>query len=368
MKQIFLIALMLLVFFGLFFYVFFRLWQMVPIGKPLFLSVSITLIAIMFLGFLSGYFLPTTISTVFYHVGMTVLKMALYLVLVFVIFDILRLIFPAQMQQILIGNWKTFSILMFSLAAFFSYAHLTYRNVVREEITITIDKDISPLRIVAISDLHLGYGVSRAKLNRWIILINQANPDIVVMPGDIIDNHVRPLIDRDIATQLRQINARFGVFASLGNHEYLGGIYRVLDFLNDANITVLRDTAVRINDEFYLIGRDDLTNRNRKSIAELVQNIDISKPLILLDHQPFDLSEAEKNDIDLQISGHTHRGQMWPASWIAEKIFENAHGHSQRGNTHFFVSSGIGIWGGKFRLGTQSEYVVIDLKPKNLRN
>lgn len=364
MKQILLISLMLLVFFGIFFYVFFRLWQMIPVGKPIFVGVFIALVFSFFLGFMGGAFLPTSIATFFYHVGMTFLKVSLYLVFIFLILDLLRLVLP--MQKILVGNWKTFCVLAVAITTLFTYAHFNYRNVVRKEMAISINKEISPLRIVAVSDLHLGPGVNRAKLDRWVELINGAEPDIVVMVGDIVDNPAsfRPIENREIATGLREINSRFGVFAVLGNHEYIAGIYPSLAFLKSANIKVLRDTAVLINDEFYVIGRDDLTNRNRKSVAELVQNLDVSKPLILLDHQPFDLNEAEKNSIDLQISGHTHRGQMWPASWIAEKIFDLAHGHLQRGNTHFFVTSGIGIWGGKFRLGTQSEYVVIDLKTK----
>jgi len=366
MNQILLAILFLLIIFGLFFYVFFRLWQMVPLEKPVLIGATVLLVSSMVLGFTGGYFLPSPIANFLYYFGMTVLFVTLYLFLIFVVFDVLRLIFPAQLQQILVGNWKTFAILAIALTAFFTYAHLNYRNVVRKDVTIAINKEISPLRIVAISDLHLGYGVSSAKLDRWITLINEAEPDIVVMVGDIVDNPTsfRPIKNRDFATRLRKINARYGVFASLGNHEYIAGIYRTLAFLKDAGITVLRDTAILINDEFYLIGRDDLYNPKRKTIAELLQNLDTTKPLILLDHQPFNLNEAEKNGIDLQISGHTHRGQMWPATWIAEKIFEVAHGHLQRGNTHIFVTSGIGIWGGKFRLGTQSEYVVIELETR----
>ena len=339
---------------------------MIPSGKPVLVGVAITLVTCFFLGFLGGYFLPTPIAAVMYHIGMTFLKISLYVLLILLVLDLLRLVFP--MQQILVGNWKTFIVLMVALTAFFTYAHLNYRKIVREELTISINKEITPLKIVAISDLHLGYGVSKAKLDRWITLINAENPDIVVMAGDIIDNHMKPLIEKDIASYLRKINSRYGVFACLGNHEYIGGrdkVYESINFLNDANITVLRDTAILINNEFYLIGRDDLSRRNRKSLAEILQNLDTTKPLILLDHQPYHLDETKKNNIDLQISGHTHRGQMWPASWIADRMFEVAHGHLQKGNSHIFVSSGISIWGGKFRVGTQSEYVVIELRTKS---
>ena len=366
MKQILFITTALFIFFGLFFYVFFRLWQMLPAGKPVFVGVAITLMMCFFLGFLGGYFLPTSIATVAYHIGMTFLFIAIYLCLIFVVFDLLRLVLP--MKHILVENWITFTVLKIVLTLVFTYAHLNYRNVIREELTISINKEITPLKIVAISDLHLGYGVSKAKLERWITLINAENPDVVVIAGDIIDNHMKPLIERDVASTLRKIKSRYGVFACLGNHEYIGSsdkVYQSINFLNDANITVLRDTAILINDEFYLIGRDDLIIQNRKSLAELLQNLDTTKPLILLDHQPYHLNETEKNNIDLQISGHTHRGQLIPFSWITNKMFEIAHGYLQKGNSHIFVTSGIGIWGGKFRIGTQSEYVVIELRTKS---
>jgi len=339
---------------------------MIPTGKPIFIGVVIVLMSCFFLGFFGGYFLPTPLATVTYHIGMTFLFVAIYLLFIFVVFDLLRLVLP--MKEILVGNWRTFAVLMITLTAIFTYAHLNYRNVVREELTVSINKEINPLKIVAISDLHLGYSIGKKELEKWVTLINAENPDIVVMTGDIIDNYMKPLIDQDFASVLRKINSRYGTFACLGNHEYIGGrskIFQTLDFLKDANISVLRDTTILINDEFYLIGREDRAIQNRKSLTELVKTLDPTKPLILLDHQPFHLNETKENGIDLQISGHTHRGQLPPFSWLTDIIFEVSHGHLQKGNSHIYVSSGIGIWGGKFRIGTQSEYVVIELRMEN---
>jgi predicted MPP superfamily phosphohydrolase len=147
----------------------------------------------------------------------------------------------------------------------------------------------------------------------------------------------------------------------LGNHDYFGGLKNSLKFLDEAGIHVLRDSAVLIDSAFYIVGRDDRSNRQRKPIAALVDSLDKSKPIILLDHQPYNLEEAEAYGIDLQISGHTHQGQVWPISVITNMIYEDDHGFLKKGNANIYVSSGIGIWGGKFRIGTQSEYVVIDL-------
>jgi predicted MPP superfamily phosphohydrolase len=318
------------------------------------------------LGFLGGYFLPTSVATVAYRVGLSFFMIAMYLLLIFLVLDLLRLVLP--MKEILIGNWRAFMVLIIAFTAIFTYAHLHYRNVVREELTISINKEITPLKIVAISDLHLGFGIGKTELEKWVTLINSENPDIVLIAGDIVDNHIKPLIGHDFASVLRKINSRYGVYTCLGNHEYIGGrnkLFESLDFLNDANIKVLRDTTILINNEFYLIGRDDRMIQNRKSLSELVQSLDQTKPLILLDHQPFHLNETEENGIDLQISGHTHRGQLPPISWLTDKMYELSHGYLQKGNSHIYVSSGIGIWGGKFRIGTQSEYVVIELRMEN---
>jgi predicted MPP superfamily phosphohydrolase len=363
MKQILVISFIVLSFLGLNYYAFFRLWNLVPVGKSIVIWVGIALILCFFLGFLGGYFLPTSLTIITYKIGMAFFIIVLYLVLIFLILDMLRLVLP--MKQILLNNWTTFIVLTIVLTSFFTYGYINYRNIKRVELTVSIDKEILPLKIVAISDLHLGYGIGKRELDKWIELINRENPDIVLMAGDIIDNHAKSVMEREFAESLKKINSRYGVFACLGNHEYIAGLSHSLEFLKYANIKVLRDTAILVNNEFYLIGRDDRMIQNRKSLLELTQSLDQTKPFILLDHQPFHLSETEEIGIDLQISGHTHLGQLQPISWLTHRLFEIAHGHLQKGNSHIYVSSGIGIWGGKFRIGTQSEYVVINLKHRN---
>jgi predicted MPP superfamily phosphohydrolase len=255
--------------------------------------------------------------------------------------------------------------LAFVLTVVFVYGYFNYHNKQRVEINLTINKPINPLKIVAISDLHLGYNIGKAELDEWIKFINLEKPDLVLIAGDIIDNHIEGVVKKKISFD--KIKSRYGVYACLGNHEYIGSSSKItqsLDFIKDAKITVLRDTALLINNEFYLIGRDDRTNSKRKSLPELLQTLDTTKPFILLDHQPFNLYDTEKNGIDLQVSGHTHSGQLMPFSWIINLMYENPHGYLRKGNSHIYVSSGIGIWGGKFRIGTRSEYTVINLTQK----
>jgi len=352
------IFLALLVFFGQNFYVSFRLWHMLPVGKPLIVVAAVVLVLCFFVGMLGGFFLPTSIVSVAYRIGIAWFFIALYLLLIFLALDLLRLVLP--MQKILFGNWLTLGVLAVVLTAVFTYGYVNYRNIARVELNLAVNKPINPLKIVAVSDLHLGYGIGKAELDKWITLINCENPDVVLISGDIVDNNVKPLVEKNFS--LEKIKSRYGVYACLGNHEYISNPSRSLDFLSNAKVTVLRDTAMLINNEFYLIGRDDHSNPKRKSLPELLQTLDTTKPLILLDHQPFYLEETAKNGVDLQVSGHTHGGQLLPISWIANRMWEVLHGYIRKGNSHIYVSSGIGIWGGKFRIGTQSEYVIINLK------
>ena len=119
-----------------------------------------------------------------------------------------------------------------------------------------------------------------------------------------------------------------------------------------------------ITDNLMLIGRDDVSNSNRKELSAIVNGADDNHFKLLLDHQPSNLKQAVQQNIDLQFSGHTHNGQVFPFSLVAEAIFENTHGMIQKGLTKVYVSSGLGIWGGKFRIGTQSEYAVFDIVHK----
>jgi predicted MPP superfamily phosphohydrolase len=185
--------------------------------------------------------------------------------------------------------------------------------------------------------------------------------DLILIAGDIIDNNPRQLLAQGTAQELKRLNAP--TLACVGNHEYISGIDKALELIGQMGVTVLRDSTVTIGD-VTIIGRNDRSNRHRKNIAQLMQGVETDNYLILLDHQPYHLEEAEQNGIDLQLSGHTHRGQVWPLNWVTKRMYECDYGQYRRGNTDYYVSSGIGLWGGKFRIGTDSEYAVITVTPK----
>lgn len=278
-----------------------------------------------------------------------------------VLIDLLRFI-PA-IRESLIGSWGLMAGFVIALSLVFIYGRAKYHDKVRVPLKITLDKKIkNPLKIVAISDLHLGYTIREEELSSWVELINNEKPDLVLIAGDIVDGDVRPLLAGRFAETINLIEAP--IYAALGNHEYIGGEDDVQSFLSRTKICLLRDNCALYDDQVYIVGRDDRTNIRRQSLEQLLKDIDTSRPIIVLDHQPNQLKESQVSGVDLQLSGHTHRGQVFPINLIVDQMFELSHGYKRDGKTHYYVSSGIGIWGGKFRLGTQSEYVVITIDSK----
>ena len=303
--------------------------------------------------------MPMMLATIVYEIGTSSLIILLYLFMLFLVLDLGRLchLVPGTlMKNSLWGSLLVFGIILVT----FIYGGLHYHHKEREEIELTKDEIRNTKTIVMMSDLHLGYHNQRPELHRWVEMINAENPDLILIAGDIIDRSIRPLEEQKMWEEFRHLKAP--VVACLGNHEYYAGQPNSLSFYEKAGIRLLRD-EILLMDDLAIVGRDDRTNPHRKSVKALTANIDHSKYIILLDHQPYHLERTEAAGVDFQLSGHTHYGQVWPISWITNSIYECAYGPHQRGNTHYYVSSGIGIWGGKFRIGTNSEYVVATLKP-----
>lgn len=349
------------------FYVFFRIWNLIPAGnilRPISVVLGIVAVSSMFIAILTAGKLPSVVTSFLYTLGSSWFFIMLYLLMLFLLLDIGRLVHLIP-RSFLLGNWAVLGGITALMTVIFTIGYITYQKKDRVELNLDVPATAQldqPVKIVALSDIHVGYTIRKKEFARWVELINAENPDIVLIAGDITDNNVRPLIEQDMAVEFRKIRAKYGVYACPGNHEYIGGLPETVDFLADAGITVLRDSAALIDNRFYIVGRDDRTNTHRESIAELIDTLDQTKPIVLLDHQPYHLEEAEQNGITLQLSGHTHDGQVWPVSMITNSMYEVSHGYKKKDYTHIYVSSGMGIWGGKFRIGTRSEYVVIKLK------
>jgi uncharacterized protein len=240
-----------------------------------------------------------------------------------------------------------------------------YHPVVREY-QVTIDKKVEEhktLRIAMASDMHFGLLSDKEHARRLVSEINSLNPEIILFPGDIIDDDPSQFTKQNIHQNLKRLKAPLGVYATLGNHDgYYEGeklITKITKEINNSDIEVLRDEVILIDDSFYLVGREDYSNKDRASFKELINGINKDKPLIALDHQPNDLIAAEKSGIDLILSGHTHKGQLVP--FITKFFFINDYGFWNKNNTHSIVSSGFGFWGTPIRIGSQSEIVLLEV-------
>ena len=220
------------------------------------------------------------------------------------------------------------------------------------------------LTVVAASDLHLGQLIGKTRLREFVAMMNDQHPDLVLLAGDVYDGALAPVVQQRMADELRAIRAPLGVYAVPGNHEYIGGdVDAKADYLAQGGVRLLRDSVVSVADgTLYIAGRDDRTNPRRRPLAELLAPLDRAKPVVVLDHQPVRLAEAEACGAQLQLSGHTHDGQFFPVNLVVRALYEHAYGYARRGGTQYYVTSGLGLWGPPYRIGTQSELLVIRLR------
>jgi predicted MPP superfamily phosphohydrolase len=227
-------------------------------------------------------------------------------------------------------------------------------------------KDGQPLTIAMASDIHLGTVIGPRKAEKLVSMLNGMNADIILLVGDVVDEDIAPVIRKDIGRSLLKLNARYGVWGITGNHEYIGGADKAVKYLTEHRITFLRDTFVVIDNRFTLAGREDrdkprFTGIQRQSLKKVLEGADPSLPLILMDHQPFQLDSVAAADVDLQLSGHTHHGQIWPFNYITQAMYTLSWGYLKINNTNFYVSCGYGTWGPPIRLGNRPEVVRITL-------
>ena len=220
--------------------------------------------------------------------------------------------------------------------------------------------------IAMASDIHLGVLISNSRLETLVNAINGLDPDLVLLAGDIVDEDLAPVIEKNLGETLRTLRSRHGVYAVTGNHEYIGGVEAAVRYLEDHGIIVLRDRAVLVDNRIYVAGREDRSIHNfaglrRKPLKEILSSIDSRYPVILMDHQPFGLAETAANNVTLQVSGHTHNGQLWPFNYITRMIYAISYGYGRIGNTHFYVSNGFGTWGPPVRTENRPEIVHIRL-------
>ena len=344
-------------------YVTWHLWRITPGGWPLKLLVAglfVLWMACEFTGFAFMERVSMKMATIWCEVGNTWLIAFLYLLLIFLLAD-LAAVCHFLPKAILKDSAAGLCSVLGLVTLILTLGGIHYHHKYREELIITTDKPLEkPLTVVLASDLHIGYHNRKAELGRWIELINAEHPDLVLIGGDIIDMSLWPVEEGNYAEEFRRIQAP--VYTVLGNHEFYSNVERAEQFFRETGIVLLKDSVAHYKG-VDIIGRNDRSAPSRADLASLSEGL--KGFTIVLDHQPYHLEEAESAGVDFQFSGHTHRGQVWPLSWITDAMYEKAWGFHKRGNTQYYVSSGLGIWGPKIRVGTRSEYLVLHLSMTN---
>jgi len=265
-------------------------------------------------------------------------------------------------------KWSLFITLIFS-SLLITGGFINAVIPVVKKYDITINKpagEIKTLRIAAVSDIHLGSIIRKRSMKKLSVMLKDLRPDIVLLLGDIIDGEIGPVLRDDLLQYFSQPVSSDKLFAITGNHEFIGGANRTIPYIESRGIRVLKDEMVTLPGGIQLIGRLDRDSRRfmgieRQSLDELMKKADTSRAVILLDHQPFHLDESVKKGVDLQLSGHTHNGQMWPLNYVTAWIYELSYGYLKKGKTQFIVSSGYGLWGPRVRSGSRSEVLLINI-------
>ncbi|SUO93411.1 metallophosphoesterase [Suttonella ornithocola] len=234
-----------------------------------------------------------------------------------------------------------------------------YSPVVRY-FNIHIDKPVSPFKVMVASDLHLGKQVGIKALDKLAALAEREKPDIILLPGDIINDTAAPYLAKNMFTHLGKLKATHGVYATLGNHEFYGNAKENADAIRLSGIKLLRNESVEVSKKFIVIGRDDDHAEHRPPLEKLIPK-NTQLPILVMDHRPTEIEEASHLPIDIQVSGHTHKGQIFPANFITKLVYLLDYGYKNINDRHFFVTSGYGFWGIPLRLGSRAEIFIINV-------
>jgi uncharacterized protein len=373
-------SIVFIIYFSVHYYLLTRLSMALPgtQGLALYFKIGFWLLAF---SFIAGRFLEkiwlSELTMGITMIGSFWLAAMLYFLLAVLLIDIIRL---ADYYLPFIPSFITGNIFIFKRYLIFSiitivgiliaYGSFNARKPVIRELTLSVPKsagNFKELNIALVSDLHLGSILANRHLDRIVRKINDLNPDLILMAGDVFDEDLHAVIEKDLGSGLKRLKSKMGVYAVTGNHEYIGGVAPAVDYLEKHGVQMIRDSAFLIENSFYLIGREDRDKQRfsgfpRKALPQIMNGTNKELPLILMDHQPFTLNESLDKGIDLHLSGHTHNGQIWPLNYIIDAIYEVGYGYVNKSGMHVYVSSGVGTWGPPVRIGTRPEIVNIRLR------
>jgi predicted MPP superfamily phosphohydrolase len=352
-------------------YVFFRI-------KDLFISKGYRLRYILVYLLIAAIY-PLTVGTshrdmnilmqVLSTVSSFVLPFYLYLFMCVLLFD-LFLLFNLLVRIIPYKTRKSFSFRFYTLSAMIILSIAVVVAGVINLNTIRVSKyrvDIprrnakaDHLRVAFVADFHIQQNTRTRFVEQFVRKVNALQPDLMLYGGDMVEGDRENETTETIESAMRNIHAKYGAFGVPGNHEFYGGQEQG-SFFRKAGITLLCDTIVRIDNSFYLAGRYDQHFGQRKTVNEILGNDSPDLPIILMDHRPTELQEASRTTADIQFSGHTHNGQMFPINLITRGVYELSWGYKKIRNTHFFVTSGLRLWGPPVKTAGKSEIMLVDI-------
>jgi predicted MPP superfamily phosphohydrolase len=248
-----------------------------------------------------------------------------------------------------------------ALTVFAGRVHFSDLRINRYSIAIPArSSSLRHLRIALASDFHLKELTDEDFMPRFVALVNSADADVVLIPGDVLEGDRQDGQLEEFESQFRSVRTKWGMYASPGNHESFGRRTR-LDFFRKSGITILQDSVLVVANAFTLVGRNDNHVAARKSIADLMASASDSLPVIVMDHRPTDIHSVRASNADILVSGHSHHGQLFPFNFITEKVYELSWGYRKVDNTHLFVTSGAQVWGPPVRTAGDSEIMIIDV-------
>ncbi|MFI3321773.1 MAG: metallophosphoesterase [Rikenellaceae bacterium] len=323
------------------------------------------------------YAIEQRFLALFGNIGYTWLFIAAYSALFFVIYlcvlyaDKIFDFIPAKFKlQSGVMRFRGFIVYLVVISALIVVGKYNFRSIKIINLEKSAQTELSQdYRVVFISDVHIGDQINLNDLERFTDKINSLNPDIVLIGGDLFDKRVKQLYDDGVGAKLGAISSKYGVYYIFGNHDYFGRRSDIIEKIaTEANLIILKDSIVAINDELLLLGRDDQyqeRSTGRKSISSIVEGVDLEAfPFkIAVEHQPTTLDEAVDLGFDYLFAGHTHNGQLFPFNLLVKLQYKYTYGHYKpTDKSDIFISSGLGIWGPLFRIGSRSEIIVLDVK------
>jgi len=350
-------------------YLYFRIsYLLIPKGKKLIFTL---LFVLFFTAFPAAEMLAHDESVRYLiplvKVGFYTMPFMLYLFLLVLVFDVFLLL-NLVLKWLPIGFLKAGSFRKWGLitsivipSLILMYGIINFNLIRVSEYSVEVPKQSSKLEnlsIAFISDFHIGDLTSIKFVERFIKKMESLGPDIILFGGDLLEVDRDDLRMSQIEMFFKELNATYGKIGVFGNHEGHGR-QSSHDFYRNTDIFQLHDSTVFIDSSFFLVGRKDARNRSRLYVEALTSDLLNGFPVLMLDHRPTDIDAVSKSKVDIQFSGHTHHGQLFPINFITRDIYEIGWGYKKIGGTHFFVSSGIQLWGPPVRTVGKSEIMLI---------